>query len=182
MIQMAQAILGGALVLGSLAPAREVAPGRPRIAIAAACIAAAHPTLVYAATHVQVVALATTLLVMELGSRLGSDHRSHLVYQRHIEGCSQSDRFGEYGDSHAADAMQRFVPPVVLRNLQPWNGLGPMDDLGCFLVECHPRYEVVHTLINRQRGVQIRGLVAAALAERSDGSRRSYQRNQQTRK
>ena len=42
--------------------AAEVAPGRPRVAILAGLIAAVHPTLVYAATHVQVASLAATLL------------------------------------------------------------------------------------------------------------------------
>ena len=43
--------------------ASEVVPGRPRVAGSAGLIAAIHPTLVYAATHVQVASMAATLLV-----------------------------------------------------------------------------------------------------------------------
>ena len=62
-LQMGQALLGGVLAAGVFALAREVAPGRPKIAVVAGLIAACHPTLVYAATHVQVASLAAVLLV-----------------------------------------------------------------------------------------------------------------------
>jgi Dolichyl-phosphate-mannose-protein mannosyltransferase len=61
-LELGQALLGGALVGFVAMLAREVAPGRPRLAILACLIAAVHPTLVYSATHVQVASLATTLL------------------------------------------------------------------------------------------------------------------------
>lgn len=65
-LQVAQAVLGGGLVAGVWALAREVAPGRPRVAVVAGLIAAAHPTLVYSATHVQVATVATALLAWTL--------------------------------------------------------------------------------------------------------------------
>ena len=61
-LELAQAALGGLMVAGVMALAREVAPGRVGIARVAGLIAALHPTLVYAATHVQVAALAATLV------------------------------------------------------------------------------------------------------------------------
>jgi hypothetical protein len=62
LIELGQALLGGGLVVCVLALAREVAPGRPRVALMAAIMTALHPPLVYAATHVQVASLASTLL------------------------------------------------------------------------------------------------------------------------
>ncbi len=65
-LELGQAILGGLMVAGVLALAREVAPERPAVGLVAGLIAALHPTLVYAATHVQVALLAATLLVWTL--------------------------------------------------------------------------------------------------------------------
>ena len=61
-LELGQALLGGVAVGLVMILAGEVAPRRPRIAILAGLIAAAHPTMVYAATHVQVASLAVTLL------------------------------------------------------------------------------------------------------------------------
>jgi hypothetical protein len=65
-LELGQAALGGLLVAGVLVLAKAVAPGRRRVAILAGVIAALHPTLVYATTHVQVAPLAATLLVWTL--------------------------------------------------------------------------------------------------------------------
>jgi len=65
-LELGQALLGGLLVLGVLKLAREIASERPAFALIAGAITAFHPTLVYSATHVQVVPLATTMLVWTL--------------------------------------------------------------------------------------------------------------------
>src|SRR5438105_11603478 len=67
-LELGQALLGGIMVAGVLALAREVAPHKPGHAALAGLLAALHPTLVYAATHVQVATLAATLLVWTLAS------------------------------------------------------------------------------------------------------------------
>ena len=67
-VQLGQSLLGGALVAGTLALAREAAPGRRRVAALAGLVAALHPTLVYAATHIQVASLATTAMTWALAS------------------------------------------------------------------------------------------------------------------
>jgi hypothetical protein len=67
-LELGQAALGGLMVAGILWLAHEVAPARPRLAVLAALIAALHPTLVYAATHVQVATLAATLLTLTLAA------------------------------------------------------------------------------------------------------------------
>ena len=74
-LELGQAALGGLLVAGVLMLAREVAPGRRRVALVAGAIAAVHPTLVYAATHVQVALLAATLLTVD--PRLGLPDGPH---------------------------------------------------------------------------------------------------------
>jgi hypothetical protein len=65
-LELGQAALGGALVAGVLMLARRVAPDCLRLAWLAALLAAIHPTLIYAATHVQVALLAATLLTWTL--------------------------------------------------------------------------------------------------------------------
>lgn len=65
-LELGQAVLGGLLVISVLMLAREAAPGRRWVAGLAGLIAALHPTLVYAATHVQVALLAATLLTATL--------------------------------------------------------------------------------------------------------------------
>jgi hypothetical protein len=74
LIELSQSALGGLLVLGVLQLSRHVAPGCRAAAWWAGLIAALHPSLVYAATHVQVALVAATLLVWILawGYRAGS--------------------------------------------------------------------------------------------------------------
>jgi hypothetical protein len=62
LLETGQSVLGGLLVLGVLHLCRSLVPGRKWMAWTAGLVVALHPTLVYAATHVQVATLATTLL------------------------------------------------------------------------------------------------------------------------
>jgi hypothetical protein len=65
-LELGQCFLGGLLVLGVMGLAREVAPRHRSVPIVAGLLAAFHPTLVYAATHVQVALLGATLLTWTL--------------------------------------------------------------------------------------------------------------------
>jgi hypothetical protein len=65
-LELAQSVLGGVMVLGVIALAIHVTGGRSSAAMAAGLIAAVHPALVYAATHVQVALLGATLLTWSL--------------------------------------------------------------------------------------------------------------------
>ena len=67
-LQLGQAVLGGLLVVVVFWLAREIAPGRRWLARLAALIAAMHPTLVYATTHVQVAPLAAFLLTATMAA------------------------------------------------------------------------------------------------------------------
>jgi hypothetical protein len=65
-LELGQSVLGGLMVMGVVRLTGRVAPGRPVIAATAGLIAAAHLTLVYATTHVQVAGLGAALLVWTL--------------------------------------------------------------------------------------------------------------------
>jgi hypothetical protein len=66
LLQMGQSLLGGLLVLGVIRLARLIDPEHHRLAWISGFIVAIHPTLVYAATHVQVAGLGATLLIWTL--------------------------------------------------------------------------------------------------------------------
>jgi hypothetical protein len=66
LLELGQSVLGGLLTWGVMRLARQVVAARPAVASAAGLIVAVHPTLVYAATHVQVAGLDATLLVWTL--------------------------------------------------------------------------------------------------------------------
>jgi hypothetical protein len=76
-LELAQSALGGLLVLGVLRLSRLIAPDSPWTAWFAGAVAALHPTLVYAATHVQVATLGATVLIWTLAwsYRTGSSGR-----------------------------------------------------------------------------------------------------------
>ena len=65
-LELTQALLGGVLVAAVLKLAGSIAPGSRWVPPLAGLMVAVDPTLVYSATHVQVVGLATTLLIMTL--------------------------------------------------------------------------------------------------------------------
>jgi hypothetical protein len=67
-LEFGQAVLGGFLALGVLRLAWLIAPASRRVGWTAGLVVALHPTLIYAATHVQVAGLGSTLLVWTLAS------------------------------------------------------------------------------------------------------------------
>jgi hypothetical protein len=62
-VELSQAAIGGLLVLGVLRICRQIAPSSPWMAWVSGLVVALHPTLVYAATHVQIATLAATALI-----------------------------------------------------------------------------------------------------------------------
>jgi len=66
LLELGQSLLGGLLVLGMFKLGRGIAPDQRWLRLTAALLVAFHPTLIYAATHVQVALLGTTLLVWSL--------------------------------------------------------------------------------------------------------------------
>jgi len=76
-LQLGQSLLAGVLVLGVLKLCRRIAPNEPQIGWIAGAIVAFHPTLIYAATHVQVALLGSTLLVWFLAAAYESGASGH---------------------------------------------------------------------------------------------------------
>ena len=66
LLELGQSILGGVLVLGVINLALSIAPGHQRLAWTSGLVSAFHPTLIYAATHVQVASLGTALFIWTL--------------------------------------------------------------------------------------------------------------------
>jgi hypothetical protein len=66
LLELSQAALGGMLALGVLRLGRMISPAHSWLAEVAGLLVAIHPTLVYAATHVQVATLGAALLVWTL--------------------------------------------------------------------------------------------------------------------
>jgi hypothetical protein len=66
LLELAQALLGGLLVLGVVRLGRHASPDRPDAALLAGLLTALHPTLIYATTHIQVALLGATLLTWTL--------------------------------------------------------------------------------------------------------------------
>jgi len=74
LLQVVQSLFGGLLVVLTFGLARGIAPAKPLVGLAAALIVALHPTLVYAATHVQVALLGAILVCgfLQLSFRAGA--------------------------------------------------------------------------------------------------------------
>ena len=101
-------------------------------------------------------------LVM-LGARFCTDYDRHFVNQRRIKSRGESDRFREHGGgSGIGDAVKSFAPPVVARHLQPRNGSCLVYQLRSFFFKRHSRHQIVHSFIQRQRGIEVRRMVAQA--------------------
>jgi hypothetical protein len=76
-IELGQTVLAGVLVIGAMRLARAIDPTRAWLEWTSGLVTALHPTLVYAATHVQVALLGATLLVWTLafGYECAASHR-----------------------------------------------------------------------------------------------------------
>ncbi len=113
-LELAQAGLGGALVAAVVTFAGSVAPGSRWVASLAGLIVAVDPTLVYSATHVQVVGLATTLLALAMawGERTARTGRT-------------SDAIGSgacLGLLALADPILGLAGPAILWSIARRNG------------------------------------------------------------
>jgi hypothetical protein len=126
LLELGQAALGGLLVLGVISLARSVAPERPWLARIAGVVTAFHPTLVYAATHVQVALLATTLLIWTLA----------WAYR-----CGVSGRMRDAAITGALLGLLTLTDPILSMAavgvawaiLARWNRLGSSLEVGATL-------------------------------------------------
>src|SRR5512138_78639 len=102
--------------------------------------------------------LATGELVM-LRATFIADRRCDLTHQMRIERRRQTDRLRKRRRrARARNAMQRFVPPFVLRHAETRNRGGVILQLCDLLFERHPRDEIGSTLLERSIEILIGGL------------------------
>src|SRR5205807_4314544 len=69
------------------------------------------------------VAVASTHRLVMLGACFSADHNRHVVNERGVESCRQTNRLGKHGSRTSSGyAMQGLTPPVIGRHLEAWNG------------------------------------------------------------
>src|SRR5450759_73051 len=95
---------------------------------------------------------------VEPGPGLHTDHGCHFIDQRRIPGGAKANHLGKHRHVRGSDPVQCLAPPGVRRNLQPRDGCRPVHQLAGFLVHRHPGHQVVHTLVERKGGIQVRRL------------------------
>ena len=64
-----------------------------------------------------------------LDAAFGADDLGHLVYGGDVEGGGQPDRLRKLRCAVIDNAVQRFAPPVVGRNIEARNGARLVDEL-----------------------------------------------------
>src|ERR1019366_6129715 len=92
-----------------------------------------------------------------LGPCFGTNHGRHAENQGLVERRAEANGLRKHRrGSLIGDAMERLAPPVISGNLQTRYGSGSAAKLRSLLLVRHPREEIVHALVNRQRRIQIR--------------------------
>ena len=94
-----------------------------------------------------------------LDAPFGADDFSHLVNRRRVEGGGQPDGLGKLRGAAVDDAVQRLAPPVVGGNIKPRNRARLVDQLADLFIQRHAMNDVGGTLLGRQAGIEIGGLL-----------------------
>src|ERR1019366_8531740 len=107
-----------------------------------------------------------------LGAGLVGDRRGHAEDEAGIPGRGQPDGLREHrGAAGARHPVQALVPPVVGGNAEPLDGRRIVHRLRDLLRDGHAREQVVHALLQRRIGVQVkRGRLAPGKVSREQGS------------
>ena len=91
------------------------------------------------------------LIAVILCASLVAHHRKSFEQRLVVESCSHGNCLRENRcASGASNAMQRFVPPVVRRNTQPFDCGGAVHHLSDLFFERETFQQVVHTLFGRK--------------------------------
>ena len=97
-------------------------------------------------------------VLVVLGAGLVRDNGGHPEHQGVVPGGGETDGLGKRGrEPRAGDAVQRFVPPVVLRDSQPLDRRCDVLHLRHFLLERQAGHEIVHAPPERQVRFQVVG-------------------------
>jgi hypothetical protein len=88
-------------------------------------------------------ALALPHELVVLRASLVPDHDGHFVHERRVEGRRETDRLREdRSDARARDTVQRLVPPLVGRHVEPRDRGGLVRELRDLLGDGHARDEI----------------------------------------
>jgi hypothetical protein len=94
-----------------------------------------------------------------LRARFGGDDAGDLVHEFCVPCRGQTDRLRKDGRvTGSRDAVQGFVPPLVLRDAEPLDRRRGILHLQDFLFERHARDEIVDARLDREARVQVRRL------------------------
>ena len=89
-----------------------------------------------------------------LGAGLRGNGIGHALDEFGIPGRGETDGLGKYGgDSILRHAVQGFVPPIILGNVEARNGRTRHHQLGDFFLHREAADQIVHTLGDRQFGI-----------------------------
>src|ERR1039458_5303017 len=101
-----------------------------------------------------VIALALSFVV--LASGLGGDDVSHGVDDRWVPGGGHADGLRkDRGVAGAGNAVEGFVPGLIVGNAKTWDGGGPVFKLVGFFFEGHAAHQIMRTLSSRELGVEV---------------------------
>src|ERR1700733_4837204 len=91
-----------------------------------------------------------------LCARFRADYDCHVVDQRRIKACGESNRFREDGSSSGiGNSMKSFTPPVVAWDLQARDGSCLVYELRSLFFKRHSRHQIVHSLAEEQRWIEV---------------------------
>ena len=101
------------------------------------------------------IAFAHGLVVLCAG--LGGDRLAHAVDEIAIPCGGHADHLGEVCRiAGEGDAVEGFVPPIVLRHAEPRDGGRVIAHLRDLLFQCHSADEVIHAFVDGRRGIHER--------------------------
>ena len=91
-----------------------------------------------------------------LDARLVAYSRKHLIQKGVVERCRHADRLRKDRRATVSGyAVQGFVPPVVGRDAQPFNGCAPVGHQRGFFFQRQARYQVRRPFLRAQLRVGI---------------------------
>jgi hypothetical protein len=95
-----------------------------------------------------VVAVAQCFIVLR--TRFGGDGVADPMKQRCVPGRGHADGLRKHGGvSGAGHAVKSFIPVVVCRNMQPWNGGSGASHLAYLFFQRQPRDKIVRARLGR---------------------------------
>jgi len=118
------------------------------------------------------------LRLVVLGASFGGDGLGLVVDQVVIPGGGHADSLGEYGRvPRMGHSVQRFAPPVIGGNAEPWDGRRGVLHLEDLLFQRHARNKILDTFLKGQRRILVRGGRLLGLSLGKSGRHQSVCKN-----